>query len=275
MGISFNPKDQIKGGLITDVDGTLTNVRIVNPFTYPNSDAKACAIVATLVVDGGDEHEAFWSMGNPEAWEISYDGMEATSVEGKTGMQDSCNAAFFLRELEPAGFPLNKVTDKISFLEGLKAHWIQKAPPKRAGLDNTNARGQERTCLVPEKILKLPWEKEKGGKAPTKTPASASTSKPASTPAASSNGAGDLENEAAVGIASDVLAALKATAPGAHAKTQWGLKVLSGCSANDSFKALPQGAADRTAVQRLLKNAEFLATQEVKMSDKGDVIVPE
>ena len=271
MGVSLNPKDQVKGGLIQDVDATLTSIRF-KEYTYPSGQITIAAVGA-LTLDAGDEYEQVWSVGSPEEWEIEDDGEMVGNRNGKTGINDNSNFGMFARELEPAGFPMNKLDSKISILDGLKAHWIRKAQPKRAGLQGADER--ERTTLVPEKIIKLPWEKDKATATKGKTTTTASKPATGAAPAsASSNGVGDLENEAAVGIASEVLAALKASAAGGHAKTQWGLKVLSGCSANDSFKALPQGAADRTAVQRLLKNAEFLATQEVEMSDKGDVIVP-
>lgn len=278
MGVSFNPKDQVKGGLLSDVDGTLKDVLIVNPFTYPNGGATACAVVAKLVLDDDkSEHDVFWSMGSPSQWEVSEDGMTADSSKGSTGTNDNSNFSFFVRELEPAGFPVHTIKDRIDFLEGLHGHWIQKATPARPGMENKNDRGQDRTCAVLEKYI--PAGKGKAAAAGGKAAGKVSTSTPATAkaaPAAESNGAGDnsdFENENATPVAVDVIQTLKdANAGTSYTKQNWGIMHLSQASKHELWKTLAAG--DKNAVRRLLLNKEFLSMQDVTVSDKGDVLIP-
>src|SRR5271166_640509 len=151
MGVSLNPKDQIKGGLIQDVDATLVSI-IFAEWTYPGTTTATIAAVGKLKIEGDDDEiEQAWSVGSPSEWSITADGEELESVSGKTGLNDNCNFATFMRELPLAGFPIDKLGDKIGILNGMKAHWIRKAQPKRAGLANQDER--EKTTLVPEQIL--------------------------------------------------------------------------------------------------------------------------
>src|ERR1700684_3219638 len=115
MGVSLNPKDQIKGGLIQDVDAVLTRIRFAE-YTYPSGQSTIAA-VGTLTLEAGDEYEQVWSVGSPEEWELEDDGEMVGNRNGKTGINDNSNFGMFARELEPAGFPMNKLDKKISILE--------------------------------------------------------------------------------------------------------------------------------------------------------------
>jgi hypothetical protein len=280
MGVSLNPKDQVKGGLIADVDAVLSSIRF-QEYTYPSGETTLAAI-GKLLLDGGDEYEQVWSVGNPADWEILHDGEEINPAEGnsRSGTADNSNFSQFMRELAPAGWPeqepgvLKNVQDKISALDGMKAHWIRKAQPARAGLSNTNARGQERTVLVPEKILKLPWEKGKAAAAAKGNGAQTKSSTSTATTAPSADAGADFENEAAMSLASEVLDALKEAKAGTTAaKSDWSMLTLGWCSKNDTFKTTKDQPL-KDAVKRLLKNAEFLRAQDVTVDDKGAVTLP-
>jgi hypothetical protein len=74
-----------------------------------------------------------------------------------------------MNSLINAGFPENRMSDDISVLDGLYAYHIGMPEPKRSGLarpaqaDGSAAR--EKVLSIPSKILRLPWEKVKGGTA--------------------------------------------------------------------------------------------------------------
>src|SRR4051812_18271686 len=78
MPISLNPKDQVKGGLIQDVDGVLKTLRFEET-TYSNGTPFVGA-VGVIVLDGGDEERGLWSIGKVGDWEVQDDGKRLESV---------------------------------------------------------------------------------------------------------------------------------------------------------------------------------------------------
>ena len=283
MPISFRPSEQVKGGLVGDVDAVLTRIRMESDI-YQNGTPSIGA-VGILTLDGGDTDRVLWSLGSPQEWEIlnpetvTEDGREflrgiqVDSVKGHTGSTDSANVSMLMREMQNAGFPANKITDVITCIEGVKCHWIRKPQPKRSGLDQPQqgqpqqGEGRERTVLVPEKVLLMPGEKAKGGTAARPTVAPGASGKTTVAPATD-----PLENELAVGIASAAVAILKATKAGAVPKSKWVTTRLAAASKADGYPEADKPTKD--AVGELLKNAEWLGEFGIKIAaDSGDVTI--
>lgn len=286
MPVSFHPKDQVSGGLLNDINGTLQHP-VIKEFTYPNSDTRTIAIVANLKLEGGDDHLVFWSVGRPgDYFPCDKDGNpvdgEADFVEsskGNTGLGDNSNAGMLFRELGSAGFPLDKLYGQgVGVLDGLVAHWEQRAQPKREGLQgSTKADGTPKTSLMPTKVIKLPWDKAK----PAAKAASAGSS--AGSGAGKANGAaavpvdasadtGDVD-EAATEHAISALMYLRSKKPGkACTKTQWDGCILEACTKIDGYKNLPKPL--QTAIGTKLKDTEFLGQFDYTRAEDGQVTIP-
>jgi hypothetical protein len=288
MGVSLNPKDQVKGGLIDDVDAVATNFRFE---TREYDDGSGVVLTCDFTPAGDSEpmsQSPWWSVGSAAEWNIDADGFSITSTSRspKSGTVDSSNFSMFMRELEPAGFPTGKIVDKINVLDDVTAHWVRKAQPTRGGMSNTNARGQEKTTLVMEKILSHPLIN--GGKGVAKNGSgtrraagtSASAAKPAPPAAAkpvsaapASDPAADLENEAALEIAMEVAQTMIANYPGkSYTKNSWGVSHLSTASSTANYKQAAQDV--KNAVRRLLTYADFLSSQGIELSATGEVVLP-
>lgn len=264
MSISLNPKDAIKGGIIGDVDATIIEIKFDTHFTYPNSNTQTCAAVAKLQLDGGDIVDpVFWSVGKPEDYTVSDDGMELESVKGNTGASDNSNYIMFATELINAGFPANKLTNRIDVLVGLRAHWIQKAQPKRAGIVQTNER--DRTLLVPERVLSLPGEKNAANKGGTKQTKNSGTTAPTTTATVPAN---DMENTDAMQLAGEALTFLKTNKAGAMIDaTKWQPTALAALASIPEYKTID--LLSKAAATRLMRNADFLAIHDVTLDTAG------
>lgn len=272
MPVSFRASEQIKGGLISDVDGTLTRIRMESDI-YENG-TPSIGGVGIITLEDGSTERVIWSLGRPEEWEILdaetvteggrefQRGTQVDSVKGHTGTVDSSNLSMMMREMENAGFPANKKTDYVTCVEGVKAHWIRKPQQKRAGLEQqAQPEGRERTVLVPEKVLLMPGEKGKG------TQAKSTGAGTKATPAATASNA--LENEAAVAIAESAAGVMKATKAGTVLKGKWVTTKLGVFSKADGYTEADKTVKD--AVAEIFKNAEWLAEHGITTLDSGDM----
>lgn len=318
MGTSLNPKDQVKGGLMSDFDGTLQSIRFGN-YIYdfvkgdPESPQGAPGVGAygKVILPDGEETLGIWSLGGEDEWIVQdaagnaitpdshgyvRGGVQVESTKGNTGTRDSSNFSRFVVAMGKAGFPINLIADRIDVLDNTYAHWVQETQKAREGLATTKKDDREKSILVASKILPngLPSDaakRAKGAAAAPPTGASQSTatgsgSAPAAnagtqrktTAAAPAAPAGnDMENEAAVQIASDALPLLRAKKGGtAVKKTAWNTVKLSALQGVAAFAALEQTDPTRTAASRLLSNMEWLALNDGFTIDAatGDVTVP-
>jgi len=161
-GISLNPETFVEGGLLDDADVVFKEAAFELWDYQGKSPVQVPALKLTMELDGGDTFEQYYSMGSANDWMPSEDGKSLMAVGGATGIRKSTNGSLFLTSLVNAGFPASKLGDDITVIVGTKAHMIQKAQPKRAGLEGGDKRkgadGKEydRTLLVVESIKELP-----------------------------------------------------------------------------------------------------------------------
>lgn len=292
MPLSISPKDQVKGGLIADINMKMQKPRF-GYFTYKSGDS-AIVLADKLKLEGGDEIESFWSVGSPDAVflcdekgnEIDVDTektisfahgtlsvTEAEWVEsrgGSSGFTDSSNCAMLLREIPMSGFPEGKLAGPISVLDGFTAFWIRKPQPDRPGIVKADER--EKTVLVPKTYYSKGFPKQASSSASSKSTTSTAAAKPAASKADSS---ADLDNDTATGFAMQILEALKSSNGNAgktYDKNGWSLAVMGVGPKVDGYKAL--GNEDKAAITRLLKFPDFLQSQELTVGEKGDVTLP-
>lgn len=173
----FSP-DSFTSGLIDDVDATIT-AATVEEYDYNGKATygNVCAIKLTLQDDGGESNEQYFPLGPITDWLPTEDGKYFQPITGKAGINKNAGAARLLDAMIKKGFPKNKLGKDVNALVGYKFHWKQTSKGK-------NDEGQDKTILLPEKLLASPGDKKAGGKTAAKPAA-----KPAAAaPAASGNG---------------------------------------------------------------------------------------
>ena len=181
----FAPSTFVEGqGLIDDVDVTIKEARIVNWDYNGSVPVPVPALKLSMEVDGLEgEQEQYWSMGKGTDWQPNEDGTQLVAVGKSTGITSSSNMGIFMTSLVNAGFPENKITDDIRFLEGLKAHMVRVPAPKRGGTTpkapRADGRVFEQTILTVGTILQQPGEKAKAKPATGKPSVAGTTVKAA------------------------------------------------------------------------------------------------
>jgi len=163
-GTSLRPSDAVEGGgLLDNVDVTWKEV-LFEMWDYNGTLPLSPALKVVMSLDDETEAAQYFSCGKAEDWTPSKDGKKLVPIGGARGLSKSCNFMILLDSLIKADFPEDKIGDDCSVFEGLEAHMIRVAAPKRPGLAPAKARADgrtyERTNLVVDKILKLPWEKK-------------------------------------------------------------------------------------------------------------------
>jgi hypothetical protein len=202
--ISMKPSDAESGGLLDDVNATITKAEATT-WDYNGQADPGPALKITLKADDGGEAEQYYSAGKMERVVPSEDGTCFYPAEGASskGLNNNCNAMTFLLSCTDQGFPEEKM-ENFTSLVGLYAHFNRVPQKERAGLDDPN---KKKTILVVTKIISMPWEKK--GRVAAKT-SPAETSSVVTTTAATVNGSAVLNNEA---IAAVVAALIKANGP--------------------------------------------------------------
>lgn len=193
--VSLIPTDFAQGGLIDDIDATVTMAKFCN-WDYDGKSDKVGIFLAMLLQDAdGKEHAQYWSAGDPEFFQPGdAEGSWLKSVGTRPAMNNNTNAAMLLMSLVAAGFPQDRLNTLGigEALVGMKAHWNQVAQPKRKGLIKTGNQGsdeREKSTLLVSAILQLPGQVAKpaatglgvtSGNAakPTLVPTAASAVKP-------------------------------------------------------------------------------------------------
>lgn len=170
-GVSIRPSEMVEGGAVP-VDRNLLwkECRFVIFDYQGKADGRSTtAARITLVDDDGTESIQHYSAADPARFVPSEDGKTLVAVGTAQSVTKSSNFHLLMNALVNAGLPENKLADDISALDGLYAYHIGVPEPKRSGLqrpamaDGTAAR--EKILSIPSKILRMPWEKAKGGTA--------------------------------------------------------------------------------------------------------------
>lgn len=191
MGLSLKPSEmQAGGGLWSDIDATITGAKFM--ITTFDGKVPEGRVVLELNVDddAGEGHEQMLSCGNGK-FTPSEDG---GTLEGSGKINNGSNFGQFIISMVNAGFPENKLDDDIGILVGTKAHFERVAAPKRSGMTKApraDGKTYEDTILVVTKILQLPWDAPKKGKAMAKV-----AGKPAAGKAAVKGTDNDVASEA-------------------------------------------------------------------------------
>ena len=169
---SLNPEDFVEGGgLIDDVDVTFKEC-IFDMFDYNGKVVPGVpSLKIDMVMEDDEEATQYYSMGSANDWIPSEDGSQLMAVGKASSIRMTTNGGIFLKSLIDAGFPVDKLGDDITVLNGLQAHVIRVPAPKRPGLkkqDREDGKKFEETILIVGEITTLPWEKSKPKGAPAK-----------------------------------------------------------------------------------------------------------
>ena len=167
-GATFNPDSFTEGGgLLDNVDVTWEEVT----FELWDYDGKIptptpAMRVKMRVEDVEEPVDQYFSAGNPQDWTPSKDGTKLVAIGKATGINKNSNLGILMTSLLEAKFPADKMEgDDCTVFEGLKCHMIRVKAPERKGLAPTvRADGKvfDKTNLVVDHIIKLPWEKGTG-----------------------------------------------------------------------------------------------------------------
>jgi len=267
MGISLKPSEASSGGaVIDDVDVTIQSCRF-RLWDYNGAiPAPILGLAVGFVDDDGNQAEQVYSAGETKHFVPSDDGSEAIKVGSIETLNDNTNAMAFLVSLVNAGFPEDKIADKVTVFEGTRVHVKQAPQPKRAGLKNQQPNQGNKTVLLVSQIHSFPWDAKPAGKTLGKpkaagagigkpvvaaaAPVVAQGAAPAAAPAASAapsqggNGAAHDFTGDAIGLVLSILAAKGGSIPKAMI-------------AQEAFKALATDP-NRNAIVQLVYKDEFL-----------------
>jgi hypothetical protein len=197
---SLNPEEFVEGGgLIDDVDVVFINCLFAH-FDYNGTVIPpAPCLQIDMETEDDEEITQYFSMGNPEDWSPSEDGTQLEATGKATGIRSTSNGGIFLKAMIDAGFPVDKIGDDISVLNGMKCHVIQIPAPKRSGLvekKRDDGKKFEKTILVISEIHSLPWEEDEAP-AKGKTKAKAGGTKGKTKPATKTKAKAKAKPEAA------------------------------------------------------------------------------
>ena len=160
----------VQGGLINDVDVTITAASYVM-FDYDgNLDSEACMARLVLTDNEGSEHVNHWSMGGKEGDYVpTKDGKGIRSLNGKTALNKGSNYHLLVESLNACGMPEGFIADEITNLVGAKVHVLRKPAPQR-NIEGQKKRedGRVPEVLVVSEVYKWP----KGAKGAKTTKAS-------------------------------------------------------------------------------------------------------
>lgn len=199
-GASLLPQDFAAGGAIPDGDYMIASARAAI-FNYGGNGPETPAIHVTFADADGESREQHYSAGKMEFLKPSEDGLRLVHPEGgdaRIGKQS--NAAAFLVSLIDGGFPVERLGDDLSAIDGTRVTIVNKAQPKRAGLTDQK---EGKTIPLVAKVLSLPGEGKGGVKGAAAKPATRTPATAAST--AASNGGGNLD-ESAISAIQEILA---------------------------------------------------------------------
>jgi hypothetical protein len=264
--ISLKPSDQQSGGILDDVDVVIQSA-LFTTFDYNGQTEPGLSLKVIFVEKDGKETEQHFSAGKLEHMVPTADGrgVEAAVGSNKTGLNDNCNAALFLKSIVDMGFPEDKIDEAGSsteVFEGTNVHLNAVAQKKRAGLAAHD--DKVRTILLVTKINEFPWESGQEAPASTKPAAKGKLATvPSKAPAAkanaapATNGGADLDDEAAAAI----LQVLEAEG-GAVTKKMLGMKV---------FRVLGQ-SPNRSPILNLCGSDDFLGQEGAPWQFDGTTV---
>jgi hypothetical protein len=236
MGVSMNPETFVKGGLVQDVDvEVLEAVTTLDPPEHYTFHDRVFTCLTLKNLDTGEEFSQHWATGANADFKPSNNGKEPCEGDGNqlcavgsaTSLRDNSNWSVFLSNLVSCGYPKEKLEDGVmTTLKGLQVHLVRVPGPERTGLAPREPKKpgmRDPGILVPNKLIKLPWEKAatKGRAATKAATAAPSPSAQAPAPVASADApASDATEAAALEVAMDKLGNGVGPIPIAQLKTE-------------------------------------------------------
>lgn len=137
--------------MIDDVDATIARCRF-RLWDYNGTiSTPVLGLEVTYREDDDNETTQVYSAGDTKFFVPNEDGSEATPVGKHSSLQDSTNAMAWMVSMVNAGFPEDKITDKVTVFEGTKVHVAAMTLPKRKGIDN-------KPVPLITKIHAYPWD---------------------------------------------------------------------------------------------------------------------
>ena len=185
---SLRPSDFTTGGLIDDVDVTVSEARFVM-WDYAGQVRDPVPALAVSMEVGGEgtplteTYTQYYSAGDARNLMPSSDGKALDVIGGSGGLKTSSNAGQFLVSLVNAGFPEDRLLEgDISVMDGLEAHVHRIPQPERKGIVKDPGKTREATILVVSKIHRFPWDAKKpkttGGGSVSRMPAAKASTGP-------------------------------------------------------------------------------------------------
>lgn len=176
---SLDPSTFTAGGLIDDVDATMTDV-LACEWDYNGQQAPGPALAIEFTDPAGQAHIQYFSAGKLEDWKPDASGEGFIPVSGKTGFTSSTNLAMFLDSLIKAGFPTALLADgNVKRMIGTQVHVVQHITERKGLIRTGKNADRPPSVLLVTKLIALP------GQTPAPVPASAQPpAQPAQQPAA-------------------------------------------------------------------------------------------
>lgn len=266
QGASLIPSDWVSGGLLNDVDVTITDMTFVDDWDYNgNVQEPVLALRVTMQPDEGDEVIQHFSAGDLARWVPDPDNpkhvIPAENSSAKA-LNNNTNCAAFLGSLIENGFPTNvkghEVSEFVDVFEGTYCHVMRIPQKKRSGLATD---GKEKEVLVVTQILRLPWEQE--GKKTVAKP----NGKPAAAaePEAEQEAGGEEVDQAIVEEAAGMVVEVIREKGGKVPASQLSVALLKHVSKSEN----------RAAILAMVKDPEFLGMEGAPWAFDGKVLTAE
>lgn len=163
--ISWDTEDAEQTGLPDDLDVTFSEpvCRLASTSDYNEDDDDGVPVLSIpCTPDEGDPFTIHLSAGKADRMVPNEDGTGFVPAEDShaKGISKSTNLYHFLKSLDDAGFPKDKLrSEGITIIDGLYCHLLRVPQPKRRGLAAADEEETSRTMPSITEIHKLPWEK--------------------------------------------------------------------------------------------------------------------
>lgn len=190
--VSLSIDDMVASGLIDDFDGEITKARFFAWSSEKHDRGPSLAVKLTIKPEDEEEIEQLYSAGAISNFAPSMDGDEPIDVDdpeaegvyaipvGKqVALGNSTNFYHFLQCLRDSGFPKEKESADIRFLEGVTAHFNRIPQKKRSGIvASGDSEQRQKTILVVTelKAVKAKAAAKSAGKVSTKSDSKANGS---------------------------------------------------------------------------------------------------
>jgi len=143
------------GGLIDDVDATLTDIRYVM-YDYDGKADEPVPVAKTVWDVDGEEQTVMYSVGGSGDFQPNDTGLALESLRSRSNLTKTSKYAMFIMSLIAAGFPEPSMDDNdISCLNGTKVHLLRKAVEYK-GISKKE--GKDSNVLLVSKLISMPGE---------------------------------------------------------------------------------------------------------------------